>query len=40
MTDPKDLSDSDLLAAYQRTTGEPGDADADTDQVAHAGQRQ
>jgi hypothetical protein len=30
MTDPKDLSDSDLLAAYQRTTGEPGDADADT----------
>lgn len=29
MTDPTSLSDTDLLAAYQRTTGEPGDPEAD-----------
>ncbi|WP_269430560.1 hypothetical protein [Sphingomonas sp. Ag1] len=27
--DPSTLSDKDLLAAYQRTTGEPGDPEAD-----------
>ncbi len=27
--DPATLSDRDLLAAYQRTTGEPGDPEAD-----------
>jgi hypothetical protein len=27
--DPATLSDRDLLAAYQRTTGEPGDREAD-----------
>jgi hypothetical protein len=30
MTDPKSLSDADLIAAYQQTHGEPGDAEADT----------
>jgi hypothetical protein len=29
MTDPADLSDEELLRAYQRTTGEPGDPEAD-----------
>lgn len=29
MNDPQSLSDADLIAAYQRTDGEPGDPDAD-----------
>jgi hypothetical protein len=29
MIDPRELSDRDLLAAYQRTNGEPGNAEAD-----------
>jgi hypothetical protein len=29
MTDPRELSDVDLVAAYQRTDGEPGNAEAD-----------
>ena len=29
MTDPQTLSDEDLLAAYEATTAEPGNAEAD-----------
>ena len=29
MTNPRDMTDEELCAAYQRTSGEPGDAEAD-----------
>jgi len=29
MNYPADMTDQDLLSAYQRTNGEPGDPDAD-----------
>ena len=29
MIAPRELSDADLVAAYQRTDGEPGNAEAD-----------
>jgi hypothetical protein len=29
MIDPRELLDADLIAAYQRTNGEPGNAEAD-----------
>jgi hypothetical protein len=29
MIDPRELSDADLVAQYQRTNGEPGNAEAD-----------